>query len=113
MQSNRKVPPLRQGYAGKKYEVIKIGIKITEAELKKRINKRIEKWFKQGLLKEVQNLHKKGLSWKRMTEIGLEYKLVANFLMCHLRKKCQREPLTLDNLKRKCQKKLGNMPNAK
>jgi len=33
-----------------------------------------------GLLKEVHNLHKKGLSWKRMGEIGLEYKIVSLFL---------------------------------
>lgn len=64
----------------KTYDVLKIGIKIEEKELKKRINKRIEKWFKAGLLKEVQNLHKKGLSWKRMGEIGLEYKIVSLFL---------------------------------
>ncbi|MFH0804219.1 MAG: tRNA (adenosine(37)-N6)-dimethylallyltransferase MiaA [Candidatus Zambryskibacteria bacterium] len=51
-----------------------------ENKLKARINKRIEKWFKMGLLKEVQNLHKKGLSWKRMAEIGLEYKIVSLFL---------------------------------
>jgi tRNA dimethylallyltransferase len=75
------VPPLRQGSAGQaKYEVLKIGIKTEEKELKNKINKRIEKWFKQGLLKEVKNLHKKSLSWKRMKEIGLEYKLVAEFL---------------------------------
>lgn len=52
---------------------------LNERELKSRINKRIDKWFKLGLLKEVQNLHKKGLSWKRMSEIGLEYKLVAQY----------------------------------
>jgi tRNA dimethylallyltransferase len=64
----------------KTYDVLKIGIKIEEKELKKRINKRIEKWFKMGLLKEVWNLHKKGLSWKRMGEIGLEYKIVSQYL---------------------------------
>ena len=64
----------------KTYDVLKIGIKIPDTELKNRINKRIEKWFKMGLLKEVQNLHDRGLSWKRMGEIGLEYKLVAEYL---------------------------------
>jgi tRNA dimethylallyltransferase len=53
---------------------------LDELELKNRINKRIDKWFKQGLLQEVTNLHKKGLSWKRMSEIGLEYRLVAKYL---------------------------------
>ncbi len=79
-----KVPQFRSekhNFAGQaKYDVFKIGIKIPNEELKKRINKRIEKWFKRGLLKEVRNLHQKGLSWKRMFEIGLEYKLVAWYL---------------------------------
>jgi tRNA dimethylallyltransferase len=61
------------------FQIIKIGIKPEEKELKNKINKRIEKWFRQGLLEEVWNLHKKGLSWERMSEIGLEYKLVANY----------------------------------
>jgi tRNA dimethylallyltransferase len=72
-----------QATLGKKmpyYDVLKIGIKTEEKELKVRINKRIEKWFKQGLLREVKELHKKGLSWNRMGEIGLEYKLVSIFL---------------------------------
>lgn len=63
-----------------KYEVCKIGIQVPDDELKARINKRIEKWFKQGLVKEVENLHKKGLSWKRMDELGLEYKLASKYL---------------------------------
>ena len=57
-----------------------IGFILNEQELKERINKRIEKWFEEGLLEEVENLHKNGLSWERMSEIGLEYKLVAEYL---------------------------------
>ena len=72
-----------------KYDVIKLGIKTEEKELKNRINKRIEKWFKMGLLKEVRDLHQKGLSWKRMSELGLEYKIVAN----HLQKKISKEEM--------------------
>jgi tRNA dimethylallyltransferase len=64
---------LREGAKGKGYV-------LDEQELQKKINKRIKKWFKRGLLKEVQNLHKKGLPWKRMSEIGLEYKIVSNYL---------------------------------
>ena len=101
-----KVPPLRQGFARQaKYDAIKIGIKIPEAELKKRINKRLEKWFKAGLLKEVKNLHKNGLSWKRMSEIGLEYKLVANFLRSHLGKKVSRTGLDTLQLKKEMAQK--------
>ena len=68
------------------YELCKIGIRPEDKELKKRINRRIKRWFKRGLLKEVQNLHKKGLSWKRMAEIGLEYKIVSLFLQNEISK---------------------------
>ncbi|KKU50315.1 MAG: tRNA dimethylallyltransferase [Parcubacteria group bacterium GW2011_GWA1_47_10] len=87
-----------QNLESRKYRVLKIGISIEEKELKERINKRIEKWFKQGLLKEVSNLHKKGLSWKRMSEIGLEYKLVANFLKSN---KVSKAPFDTLQLKKK------------
>ena len=32
------------------------------------------------LINEVKKLHKQGLSWKRLEELGLEYKFVAQFL---------------------------------
>ncbi len=90
---------LREGQEGEKYI-------LNEHELKNRINKRIEKWFKEGLLKEVKDLHKKGLSWKRMSELGLEYKIVANFLREPLRKKVSRVPLDTLQLKKEMVKKM-------
>lgn len=107
---------LREGKKGK-------GFILDENELKKRISKRIEKWFKQGLIKEVQNLHRKGLSWKRMSEIGLEYKLMSEYFLSKTRfspindkkllknngkgikKKCQGSPLTVKELKKKMAEK--------
>lgn len=68
-----------------KYEVLKIGIRLRDKELRKKINKRIDKRLKQGLIKEVENLYHNGLSWKRMSEIGLEYKIVSQFLMSRTR----------------------------
>lgn len=88
----------------RKYDVIKIGIKVEEKKLKKMINKRIEKWFKKGLIKEVQNLHKKGLSWKRMGEIGLEYKIVANYLQKKTRPPFAEAPQNKAEMMEKMQK---------
>lgn len=62
------------------YELCKIGIKIPDEELKKRIYKRLIARIKTGMIKEAENLHKKRLSWKRMTELGLEYKYLAFLL---------------------------------
>ncbi len=63
-----------------KYEFIKIGLKPTDEILKKRIEKRLHSRLKIGMIKEVENLHKKGLSWKRLEELGLEYRYIAEFL---------------------------------
>ncbi len=80
----------------REYDTLKIGIKIEDEELKNRINRRVEKWFKQGLLKEVQNLHKKRLSWKKMSEIGLEYKIVAQYLQNKISKQEMLERMKLE-----------------
>jgi tRNA dimethylallyltransferase len=62
------------------YEVCKIGIKIENEELKNRINLRLQKRIKKGMIAEAKKLHKNGLSYKRMRELGLEYQRLADFL---------------------------------
>ena len=66
-------PPLRRG--GKKKKTLNplplegglgVGFVLDELELKKRINKRLEKRIKQGMIKEAEKLHKQGLTFKRM-----------------------------------------------
>ncbi len=66
---------------------------LDELELKNRINKRLEKRLKQGMIREAQNLHKKGLSFKRMRELGLEYGALADFLEKKISKKEMMERL--------------------
>ena len=63
-----------------KFEVLKIGIKIEKKELKDRINKRLEKRIKIGMIAEAKRLYANGLSYKRMRELGLEYGRLADFL---------------------------------
>lgn len=36
--------------------------------------------LRQGMIAEVQELHQRGLSWKRMEELGLEYRYLARYL---------------------------------
>jgi tRNA dimethylallyltransferase len=66
------------------FENLKIGIKIPGEILKERINKRLEKRINPpvggGMLSEAKRLHKAGLSYKRMKELGLEYGRMADFL---------------------------------
>jgi tRNA dimethylallyltransferase len=55
------------------YEFIKIGLYLPEKLLKKKIERRVKKMFKDGLLKEINKLKKSGVSDKRLKEFGFEY----------------------------------------
>ena len=55
------------------YKFIKIGLYLPPEKLKKKIERRVKKMFKAGLLKEIQKLKKLGISEKRFKELGFEY----------------------------------------
>jgi tRNA dimethylallyltransferase len=69
-----------------KYEVLQIGIKTEDDVLKERIHKRLLSRIKVGMVTEVRKLHEKGMSWKRMESLGLEYKYLAKYLKKELTK---------------------------
>ena len=62
------------------YQVLKIGLKKSPAQLRRLINQRLKRTLKRGLIEEVKKLRQKGLSWKRFEELGLEYRLVSHYL---------------------------------
>lgn len=69
----------------KKYNTIKIGFSIPDEVLKERINTRLLSRIKKGMLKEIENLHDSslpngGISWKRMYNLGLEYRYGSLFI---------------------------------
>jgi tRNA dimethylallyltransferase len=66
-------------------DVLQIGIKKDKTELANLIKKRLLARLKNNaMINEVKKLHNppagKGLSWKRLEELGLEYKFVAQYL---------------------------------
>ena len=61
-------------------EVLKIGLNPPLEELRRRIHARLTKDLRRGLIAEVKKLHENGLSWKRLDELGLEYRLVGQYL---------------------------------
>jgi len=84
-----KVPRIKKGK--NKYEILKIGIKISDKILQKRILDRLlarlpvpkpgaKAGIKQGMIAEAKRLHEKGLSLRRMEELGLEYRYLARYL---------------------------------
>ncbi len=71
------MPPLTKASA---YETLKIGLDMQDAKLKERIAARLKSRLKSGMLAEASRLHAAGLSWKRMRELGLEYRNMADHL---------------------------------
>ena len=79
-----------------KYEVLKIGLTLPPEILKERIKTRLLSRMKKGMIKEVETLHKNGTSWKRLNNLGLEYRYVALFLQKKLNKNEMIEKLYTD-----------------
>lgn len=78
------VPELKRT---KQYDVVWHYLDFPDDVLKERIHHRLIKRMKQGMLKEVEYLHKQGISWKRLESFGLEYR----YLALLLQKKMTRE----------------------
>lgn len=63
------------------YETLFIGLTSTTEKLRERIHKRLLKRMKGGkMIREIQKLHKQGVSWQRLHAFGLEYRYVALYL---------------------------------
>ncbi|MDP2650151.1 MAG: tRNA (adenosine(37)-N6)-dimethylallyltransferase MiaA [bacterium] len=62
------------------FEVLWVGLKLDDDELKKRIHKRTRERMRRGMVAEARRLHERSLSWKRMEELGLEYRHLADYL---------------------------------
>ncbi|OHA26107.1 MAG: tRNA (adenosine(37)-N6)-dimethylallyltransferase MiaA [Candidatus Taylorbacteria bacterium RIFCSPHIGHO2_02_FULL_46_13] len=70
----------------RRYNPLFIGITLAPQELQKRIRVRLFKRMQQDMVAEAKRLHIGGLSWKRMDELGLEYR----YLALHLQGKLTR-----------------------
>jgi len=84
--TGRPIPRLKTDHP---YNTLYLGIKKSPNELKKLIELRLQKRFKQGMINEVKNLHKSGVSWKKLEDFGLEYRWIARYLQ----KKINREEM--------------------
>lgn len=92
-----KVPRVSSQYPVISSQYIFIGIGLPEKELKKRIEKRVKKMIKDGLINEVKKLKKQGLSWKRLYGLGFEYKYPTMFLQGKIGKKEIMEKMLTEN----------------
>lgn len=86
------VPKITEG--NPMYDFIKIGLSLDDTHLKEKIKNRLLLRIKKGMLKEAEHLHQRGLSWKRMQELGLEYRYMALYLEKKISKTEMIEQLT-------------------
>ena len=76
-----------RGVASMKYDVLWFGLNPNTEKLKKNIHTRLLARLKQGMVVEAKRLHARGLSYKRMEELGLEYRYLARLLQHKVSKK--------------------------
>ncbi|XOB41652.1 MAG: tRNA (adenosine(37)-N6)-dimethylallyltransferase MiaA [Candidatus Nealsonbacteria bacterium] len=77
LKTKKPVPPLKKFPLP--YPILIVGIKKSKEELKKLIKKRFLKWLKQGFLKEILKLRKLGISWQRIEEFGIHYRVATQY----------------------------------
>ena len=63
------------------FETLQIGIDLPRHRLYQKIDQRVEKRFKQGMLEEVEELLRKGVDPEWLIGLGLEYKVITEYLM--------------------------------
>lgn len=68
------------------YDVLWLGINPGPDKLKSNIKKRLKARMKAGMVAEARRLQKEGVSYKRMDELGLEYRYLAQLLQGKLTK---------------------------
>lgn len=87
------------------FDTVWIGLSVSPEKLKQNIEKRLIKRIKMGMFNEVRKLHAQkskkgqGVSWKRLNELGLEYRYVALFLQNKITKQEMIEKLTNEIVK--------------
>lgn len=82
IKTKKPVPVLRKRPLP--YSTLMIGIKKEKKELERLIKNRFFNWLEQGFLKEVLRLKNPpaggGLSWQRIEEFGIHYRVAAQYL---------------------------------
>lgn len=73
-----KVPKLQK--KNLKFNVLYLGVSRSKEELKSRIHDRLLERISQGMIDEVAGLHRRGVSWQRLDDLGLECRYIARFL---------------------------------
>ena len=63
-----------------RYDCLKLGVTWEREILKSRIDERLERRFRQGMVNEVKGLMDRGVSTEFLYKLGLEYRFIAQYL---------------------------------
>ena len=93
LATGKPVPYSKFEIRNSKFNTLWLGINLGKEILAEKIKKRLDSRLKQGMIKEVQELHRKGVSWKRLDNFGLEYRWLSRWLVQNLKIKNQNDNL--------------------
>lgn len=91
-------PASSADWSSSKYSFLEIGISTEREALNTKIKTRLDERFAQGMIQEVENLNKNGVSWERLENFGLEYRWIARFLQEKISKEEMKEKLYFDSI---------------
>lgn len=80
------------------YDILQMGIAFPLKPLEKRIRTRLEKRLRKGMIAEAKRLHQKGLSWRRMRSLGLDYRALADFLTGAISRTEMKDRIVLESI---------------
>lgn len=66
------------------YNTLTLGISLPKEELEARIHTRLLERFNAGMVAEVERLVADGVTYERLSELGLEYRCIAEYLQEHI-----------------------------
>ena len=72
------------GKRAPRYDVLKLGITWDRETLKKRIDERLERRLREGMIGEVQGLLQQGVRPEFLDKLGLEYRYITRYLQGEL-----------------------------
>ncbi|KKU51302.1 MAG: tRNA (adenosine(37)-N6)-dimethylallyltransferase MiaA [Candidatus Sungbacteria bacterium RIFCSPLOWO2_02_FULL_47_9] len=75
------------------YDALILGVAFRRDALARRISLRLDRRLRQGMVREVRNLIKKGVGHRRLQELGLEYRFISLYLQKKLSQNEMREKL--------------------
>jgi tRNA dimethylallyltransferase len=76
-----------------------LGIKRSKEVLQRRIAERLKKRLRQGMLAEIKKLKKDGVSFKRLEEFGLEYRLGSLYIQGKISHEEMKERMRQENMR--------------